>query len=43
VKAAVFGEHVDRQVEEPIFVLAELVGDVADREDGADRRHDQAA
>ena len=42
-QAAVFGEHVGRQVEEPILVLAEQVGDVADREDGADRRHDQAA
>src|SRR5205807_4293647 len=42
-QAAVFGEHIGRQVEEPILVLAEQVGDVADREDGADRRHDQAA
>ena len=42
-KAAIFGEHVDRQVEDPIFVLAEPSGDVADRKDGADRRHGQAA
>ena len=38
-----FGEHVDRQLVQPVFVLAEQVGDVADREDGCDRRHDQAA
>src|SRR3954454_1249060 len=42
-KATVFQEHVDRQIEDPIFVLAEQIGDVADREDGADRRHGQAA
>jgi hypothetical protein len=42
-QATVFREHTDRQVEDPIFVFAEQVGDVADREDGADRRHDQAA
>jgi hypothetical protein len=42
-KATVFREHVNRQVEDPIFVFAEQIGDVADREDGADRRHDQAA
>src|SRR5215212_1076645 len=42
-KATVFGEHVDRQIEDPIFVFAEQSGEVADREDGADRRHDQAA
>src|SRR3954468_17913031 len=42
-EAAIFGEHVDRQVVQPVFVLAEQIGDVADREDGADRRHDQAA
>src|SRR4029077_6500110 len=29
--------------EEPIFVLTEEICDVADREDGADRRHAQAA
>jgi len=43
VKAAVFGEHIDREVVQPVFVLAEQVGDVVDREDGADGRHDQAA
>src|SRR3954449_1164679 len=42
-KATVFREHVDRQIEDPIFVFAEQIGDIADREDGADRRHDQAA
>jgi hypothetical protein len=42
-EAAVFGEHVDRQLVQPVFVLAEQVGDVADRKDGCDRRHDQAA
>src|SRR3954453_14634386 len=42
-KAPVFREHVDRQIEDPIFVFAEQIGEVADREDGADRRHDQAA
>ena len=42
-EAAVFGEHVDRQLVQPVFVLAEQIGDVADREDRCDRRHDQAA
>src|SRR3954464_12297118 len=42
-QAAVFGEHVDREVVPPVFALAEEVGEVADREDGADRRYDQAA
>jgi hypothetical protein len=42
-EAAVFGEHVDRQLVQPVFVLAEQVGDVADREDGCNRCHDQAA
>ena len=42
-EAAVFRLHADGQVEEPIFLLAEEICDVADREDGADRRHDQAA
>ena len=37
-KAAVFGEHVDRQLVQPVFVLAEHVGDVADGEDGCDGR-----
>ena len=41
-QAAVFRVHIDRQVVQPVFVLAEEVGDVADREDGADRRHCQA-
>lgn len=42
---AVFREHVDQRLEDPIFVLAERTGDMADRKDGADRRHyqDQAA
>src|SRR6266576_3760909 len=40
-EAAVFGEHVDRQLVQPVFVLAEPVCDVADRENGCDRRHDQ--
>ena len=34
-EAAVFGEHVDRQLVQP--VLAEQVCDVADREDRCDR------
>jgi hypothetical protein len=42
-KAAVFRAHVDREVVQPIFVLAEHVGDVADGEDGCDGRHDHAA
>src|SRR3954465_13542616 len=42
-QAAVFGEHVDGEVFQPVFALAEQVGDVPDREAGADRRHDQAA
>ena len=42
-KATVFRAHANRQIEDPIFVFAEQIGDVADREDGADRRHDQAA
>src|SRR5690242_9958588 len=42
-EAAVFGEDVDRQLVQPVFVLSEQVGDVADRKDGCDRRHDQAA
>ena len=42
-QTAVFREHADRQVEDLIFVFAEQSGDVADRKDGADRRHDQAA
>ena len=29
-KATVFREHVDRQIEDPIFVLAEQSGEVAD-------------
>ena len=29
-KAAVFGEHVDREVVQPVLVLAEQVGDVAE-------------
>jgi hypothetical protein len=31
------------EIVQPVFVLAEQAGDVADGEDGADRRHDQAA
>ena len=42
-KATVFRAHANRQIEDPIFVFAEQIGDVADREDGADCRHDQAA
>ena len=42
-EAAVLRLHADGQVEEPIFLLAEEICDVADGEDGADRRHDQAA
>ncbi|HME21573.1 MAG TPA: hypothetical protein VKI44_09555 [Acetobacteraceae bacterium] len=42
-KATVFREHVDRQLVQPVFVLAEPVGDVADGEDGCDSRHDHAA
>src|SRR5246127_271481 len=37
-KAAILGAHVTGKVEEPIFVLAEQVGDVADGKDGADGR-----
>ena len=32
-KATIFREHADRQIEDPIFVFAEQIGDVADRED----------
>jgi hypothetical protein len=42
-KAAILGEHVAREVEELVFVLAEQVGDVVDGEDGADGRQAQAA
>jgi hypothetical protein len=42
-QTAVFREHADRQVEDPLFVFAEQSGDIADRIDGAERRHDQAA
>ena len=42
-ESAVFREHVGLQLEEPVFVLAEQVGDVGDREDGADGRQAQAA
>ncbi len=42
-QTAVFREHADRQVEDLIFVFAEQSGEAADRKDGADRRHDQAA
>src|SRR5205085_2212151 len=35
VKAAVFGEHADRKLVQPVFVFAKHVGDVAYREDGA--------
>ena len=42
-KATVFREHVDRQLVQPVFVLAEHVGDVADGEEGYDGRHDHAA
>jgi hypothetical protein len=41
-KAAILREHVARKVEEPVFVRAEQVGDVADREGGADGHQDQA-
>src|SRR5437763_1642441 len=34
---AAFREHVDRQLVQPVFVLTEQVGDVADREDGCYR------
>ena len=36
-------QHIDREVVEPVFVIAEHVGDVADREDGSDARQGQAA
>ena len=42
-KATVFREHVDRQLVQPVFVLADHVRDVADGEDGCDGRHDHAA
>jgi hypothetical protein len=35
-EAAVFWEHVGRQLEEPVFVRAEQVGDVTDGEDMCD-------
>jgi hypothetical protein len=35
--------HVDGEFVRPVFVLAEHAGDIADREDGCDRREDQAA
>jgi len=38
-ETAVLRLHVNRQLEEPILVFAEKVGDVADGKDGADRRH----
>jgi len=42
-EAAVFREHVGLQLEEPVFVLAEQVGDVANGKDMGDDGHDQAA
>ena len=39
VEAPIFGEHVDRQIVQAVFVLAEEVGGVGDREDGADGGH----
>src|SRR5438445_13000241 len=36
-KAAVFREHVDREVVQPVFVLAEHVGDCSSRPEGAIR------
>jgi hypothetical protein len=42
-EAAVFWEHVGRQLKEPVVVLAEQVGDVADGEDMCDGVDDQAA
>ena len=42
-QAAVLREHVDREVVQPLLVLAEQSGDVADREDGGDGGHGQAA
>jgi len=38
-EAAVFWEHVGRQLEKPVFVLAEQVGDVTDGEDMCDGGH----
>ena len=38
-----FREHVDRQFVEPVFVLAEHLGDVGDGEDVRDGGQDQAA
>jgi hypothetical protein len=32
-EAAVFGFHIDLKVPEPFFVLAELFGDILERED----------
>ena len=43
VQAAVLGEHVDREVVQPVLILAELLGDVANREDGGYGSHGQAA
>jgi hypothetical protein len=42
-QAAVFGEHVDREVVQPVLILAERFGDVVDGEDGRDGSQDQAA
>jgi len=39
VEATVFGEHVDREIVQPVF---ENVGDTNDCEDGYHRRHSQA-
>src|SRR5207249_7483977 len=43
VEAAVLGVHGDRQLVEPLLVLAQHFGDAGDGEDGGDSSHRQAA
>ena len=42
-QAAVFREHVDREIVQPVLILAEHFGDVVDGEDGCDSSQGQAA
>src|SRR3954447_3562843 len=41
-EAAIFGEHVDRQIEDPIFVRAEQSGEDKDHKAGAVSKEGQA-
>jgi len=43
MQAAVFGEHVDREVVQPVLILAKDLGDIGDGEDGCDGSQGQAA